>query len=130
MRAIGNETRSNIVNIAITLGILSLIIILIALFLNFFSVSVVLGLFLGDIISFLNFFWLTISAYKAVQKSELLARRYMRKSYAMRYFIFGLIFTLVIKCKIICNWAFFIPMLGPKLYFVLIYNIINRKGGR
>lgn len=130
MRTIKNETRSNFISITITLGILNLTIILIALLFNFFSVSIVLGLFLGDIVSLFNFLALTISAYKAVQKLDLLARRYMRKSYVIRYFAFGLIFILVIKCKIICSWAFFIPMLGPKLYFVLIYNIINRKGGR
>ncbi|MGN1039627.1 MAG: ATP synthase subunit I [Oscillospiraceae bacterium] len=130
MRTIKNETRSNFINITITLGILNLTIILIALLSNFFSVSIVLGLFLGDIVSLFNFLALTISAYKAVQKSDLLARRYMLKSYVIRYFVFGLIFILVIKCKIICSWAFFIPMLGPKLYFVLIYNIINRKGER
>ena len=130
MRTRGNETRSNFINITITLGILNLTIILIALLFNFFSVSIVLGLFLGDIVSFFNFLALTISAYKAVQKPDLLARRYMRKSYVIRYFVFGLVFILVIKYKIICSWAFFIPMLGPKLYFVLIYNIINRKGGR
>lgn len=130
MRTIKNETRSNFISITITLGILNLTIILIALLFNFFSVSIVLGLFLGDIVSLFNFLALTISACKAVQKLDLLARRYMRKSYIIRYFTFGLIFILVIKCKIICSWAFFIPMLGPKLYFVLIYNIINRKGGR
>lgn len=130
MRAIGNETRSNIINIAIILGVLSLIIILLALFFNFFSFSLVLGLFLGDIVSFFNFLGLTISAYKAVQKPEPIARRYMRRSYVIRYFIFGLVFVLILQCKIICSWAFFVPMLGPKLYFVLIYNVINRKGGR
>lgn len=130
MRTIGNETRSNIINIAIILGVLSLIIILLALFFNFFSFSLVLGLFLGDIVSFFNFLGLTISAYKAVQKPEPIARRYMRRGYVIRYFIFGLIFMLILQCKIICSWAFFVPMLGPKLYFVLIYNVINRKGGR
>lgn len=104
--------------------------ILVLAFCKVLTVAIVLGLFLGSIISFLNFLCLNIFAYKAVEKSEESAKRYMKKAYFIRYFSFALIFIFVIKSGFINMWTFLIPMIGPKLYFLLIYSFLNRKEGK
>jgi hypothetical protein len=110
--------RSRLVQLFFCFVGLIVIVSLVACYLKQFSMPILNGMILGSIYSFVAFFWLMVSAHRAVSMPAMAARRFMRRSYARRCLAFALLFVFVLKCQFLCGWAFFLPMLVPKYYLM------------
>lgn len=125
VREILARTKSDLIRLSLFLLSFDVVFCLGSFFIGRFTISIFVSVFLGSICSFLNFVFLNVAVYRAMEMGVVDAKSCVRRSYAARYLLLASASILLSQLKFFSFVVFFLPMFIPEFY--LLFFALTQK---
>lgn len=115
--------------VAITLGVLSIGIVIVTLMLDIFGWGIVWSILYGFVLCLLNFILLGTVVDKALSMPPRQAKRHIQINYAVRFILAGVILAIPFIVDGMNGWCSAVLMLAPKVTYTAIgfYTLIFKR---
>ncbi|MEG2429306.1 MAG: ATP synthase subunit I [Oscillospiraceae bacterium] len=113
--------------VSITLLIINIFSVIISIIMKEFNMAIILGIFLGDVYTLLNFILLGTVVKEALDKSAHSAKRHIQLNYGFRFVLMAAVLALSFYFPFINGWCVAATLLAPKLTYSILGIVSSIK---